>query len=84
MNYSACALEPGDWFELDATGVTVPEGRRFCYFAVAAVVTSVLGHLEADTPDEYLRSHPLLACPDPPENLHIRVVPVPNPPLEEE
>lgn len=76
MNYSACGLEPGDWFELDPTGVRVPEGKRFCYFAVAAVIPAVLGHLEADAPDEYLRSQPLLACPDPPENLHLRVVPV--------
>ncbi|WP_285599074.1 hypothetical protein [Kineosporia sp. NBRC 101731] len=76
MNYSACALEVGDWFELSPTGVTVPEGKRFCYFAIAAVIPSVLGRLDAAGPDEFLRSRPLLACPDPPENLHIRVEPL--------
>jgi uncharacterized repeat protein (TIGR04076 family) len=76
MNYSACALEIGDYFELTPTGVTVPEGKRFCYFAIAAVIPAVLGHLDAETPDAYLGTYPLLACPDPPENLHMRVKPL--------
>ncbi|MFC8845320.1 MULTISPECIES: TIGR04076 family protein [unclassified Micromonospora] len=73
MNYSACGLRPGDWFELDATGLTVPEGTRFCYFAIASLIPALLGRLDADEPDAYLRGRPLLACPDPPEALHIRV-----------
>ncbi|MFI5893495.1 TIGR04076 family protein [Actinoplanes sp. NPDC051513] len=73
MNYSACGLAVGDFFELSPTGVTVPDGKRFCYFAIASVIPSVLGRLDADEPDDYLRGRPLLACPDPPENLHIRV-----------
>ncbi len=28
MNYSACALQVGDWFELSPTGLTVPEGKN--------------------------------------------------------
>jgi hypothetical protein len=36
----------------------------------------VLGHLDADTPGHYLNTRPLLACPDPPENLHMRVEPL--------
>jgi hypothetical protein len=54
----------------------VPKGKRFCYFAIAAVIPSVLGHLDADTPGHYLNTRPLLACPDPPENLHMRVEPL--------
>ncbi|WP_306205446.1 TIGR04076 family protein [Actinoplanes sp. RD1] len=73
MNYSACGLEVGDHFDLDATGLTVPEGKRFCYFAIASILPAVLGRLDAASPDAYLRSRPLLACPDPPENLHIRL-----------
>ncbi|GAB6896969.1 TIGR04076 family protein [Kineosporia succinea] len=76
MNYSACALQVGDWFELSPTGLTVPEGKRFCYFAIASVIPAVLGHLDTATPDAYLTGRPLIACPDPPENLHIRVEPV--------
>ncbi|MGP2442690.1 hypothetical protein [Streptomyces sp. JW3] len=75
MTYSACGLEIGDWFEVDATGLTVPEGQRFCYFAIASVLPAVLGRLTAPEPDDYLRGEPLLACPDPPEGLHMRVTP---------
>lgn len=71
MNYSACGLEIGDYFDLEPDGLTVPEGERFCYFAIASLVPVLLGRLGADDP--YLRSRPLLACPDPPEALHIRV-----------
>jgi uncharacterized repeat protein (TIGR04076 family) len=73
MNYSACGLRVGDHFELSPDGVTTPEGTGFCYFAVANVMAAVLGHLDAPEPDRYLRSRPLIACPDPPEALHIRV-----------
>jgi len=76
MNYSACGLAVGDSFELSPTGVTVPAGKRFCYFAIASVIPAVLGRLDTDQPDAYLRGRPLLACPDPPENLHIRIEPI--------
>ena len=76
MNYSACGLAVGDSFELSPTGVTVPEGKRFCYFAIASIIPAVLGRLAADRPDAFLRGRPLLACPDPPEALHIRVEPI--------
>jgi uncharacterized repeat protein (TIGR04076 family) len=73
MNYSACGLEVGDHFDLSADAVVVPEGREFCYFAISNVVADVLGHLDAEEPDAYLLSRPLLACPDPPEALHLQI-----------
>lgn len=79
MNYSACGLALGDHFELTPTAVVVPPGRDFCYFAITGVITAVLGRLDAEEPDAWLRSRPLLACPDPPEGLHLRVEVVPEP-----
>ncbi|WP_216654406.1 hypothetical protein [Nocardioides sp. zg-DK7169] len=79
MNYSACGLALGDHFDLTSTSVEVPEGREFCYFAIAGVITAVHGRLDAEEPDAWLRSRPLLACPDPPEALHLRVEVVPDP-----
>ena len=73
MNYSACGLEVGDSFELDPDAVSVPAGKGFCFFAVSQVVTAVHARLSAGTPDDYLRSLPLIACPDPPEAVRIRV-----------
>ena len=80
MNYSACGLALGDHFDLTTTSVEVPEGREFCYFAIAGVITAVHGRLDAEQPDAWLRSRPLLACPDPPEALHLRVEVVPEEP----
>ena len=71
MNYSACAMQPGDYFEVDADGeFTMPDGQGFCYFAVASALPHVTRYLGgADWPDE----PPLVACPDPPEALWMRL-----------
>ncbi|MFC9980641.1 TIGR04076 family protein [Gordonia sp. NPDC127522] len=73
MNYSACGLAIGDHFDLSATGVIVPEGKKFCYFAIANVLPVVLGRLDATDADDYLTASPLLACPDAPEAVRMRV-----------
>lgn len=72
MNYSACGMRPGDWFEVGADGFTMPEGQAFCYFAVAAVLPLVNGRLgDEEGLDEWLASAPLVQCPDPPEALRM-------------
>jgi uncharacterized repeat protein (TIGR04076 family) len=70
MNYSACGMRVGDYFEVDGEGLTVPDGRPFCWFAIASVVPLLNGRL---FDDEWLDSKPLVACPDPPEALHMRL-----------
>jgi uncharacterized repeat protein (TIGR04076 family) len=70
MNYSACGMRVGDWFEIGPEGLSVPAGQAFCWFAIASIVAMIPGRLDDD---EWLGSRPLLACPDPPEALHIRV-----------
>jgi len=84
FNYSACGLAVGDSFELSATGVTVPEGRAFCYFAITNAIAAVQPSLGADEPDAYLAARPLVMCPDTPEELRMRVEVVdPTPPTGE-
>lgn len=73
FNYSACGLAVGDSFELTVTGVTVPEGRAFCYFAITNAIAAVQASLGADVPDAYLAARPLVMCPDTPEDLRMRV-----------
>lgn len=70
MNYSACGLRAGDFFEVGPEGLTVPEGRPFCWFAIASVIPLLNGRLGDD---EWLATRPLVACPDPPEALHMRL-----------
>ena len=73
MNYSACGLEVGDWFEVGSDGLVLPPGKSFCYFAIGAVLPLVTGRLDRPDPHEWLASRPLVACPDPPENLLMRL-----------
>jgi uncharacterized repeat protein (TIGR04076 family) len=73
MNYSACGLEIGDYFEVDRDGLSLPPGKGFCFYAIASVAPLINGRLETTDIDEWLASKPTVACPDPPENLIMRL-----------
>ena len=73
MNYSACGLAVGDWFEVGPEGLSLPPGKSFCYFAIGAVVPLVTGRIDRPDAREWLGSRPLVACPDPPENVLMRL-----------
>lgn len=73
MNYSACALQTGDYFEIDSDGLHMPDGQPFCFFAIGSVLPLVNGRLGGADADEWLASRPLLQCPDPPEALWMRL-----------
>ena len=71
--YSACGLEVGDWFEIGPRGVELPPGKHFCWFAINAVLPLVTGRIDRPDAREWLASRPRVACPDPPENLVLRL-----------
>jgi uncharacterized repeat protein (TIGR04076 family) len=73
MNYSACGMRVGDSFEVGPEGVSLPEGKGFCFFAIASVAPLLNGRLDTPDVDAWLASRPLVACPDPPENLIMRL-----------
>jgi uncharacterized repeat protein (TIGR04076 family) len=73
MNYSPCGLEVGDYFEVDEEGLSLPPGKSFCFFAIASVTPLLKGRLDSAGAEDWLASRPLLACPDPPEALHMRL-----------
>lgn len=83
MNYSACGLQRGDWFEVSGAGLSMPPGQHFCFYAIASVAPLLNGRLDAPDVDEWLASGPLVACPDPPENLVMRLSPAPTANQEE-
>jgi len=72
MQYSACGLKIGDYFEIDADGLSVHADNGFCYFAIASALPVLSGRAGVDLED-WLAQRPLIACPDPPEALHMRV-----------
>lgn len=78
MNYSACELAVGDSFDLGDRGVELPEGSGFCMFAIAAVASALAGRDGSESLDAWLAREPLVACPDPPENLVLRVRALPE------
>jgi uncharacterized repeat protein (TIGR04076 family) len=70
MNYSACGLRIGDWFELGDDGISLPPGGGFCWFAIAAALPALVGRIDDDA---WFACAPRIACPDPPEALHMRI-----------
>lgn len=81
MNYSACGHEPGDSFEIDDAGVSIPTGPSgdgFCYFAVAAVAQLLSERQAAEGgAGEWLAGRPVVMCPDPPEGFRMRLESIP-------
>lgn len=73
MNYSACELALGDHVELDERGVRLAPDQGFCVFAIAALASAMAGRPDDQTLAEWADDEPLVACPDPPENLIMRV-----------
>ncbi|GAA0993013.1 putative repeat protein (TIGR04076 family) [Subtercola frigoramans] len=53
--------------------LSIPNGRPFCYFAIANVIPLLSGRLDTPAGQDWLASEPLLACPDPPEALYMRL-----------
>lgn len=78
MNYSACGMQPGDWFEVGPDGFRMPDGQGFCYFAIAAVLPLVNGRTDSPEFREWLDSAPLVQCPDPPEDLRMTLSSAPE------
>ena len=79
MHYSACGMVPGDYFEVTDDNLSLPDGQAFCYFAIASVVPYIYGKRDPETGQDWLDSKPLLACPDPPEALYMRLERVAGP-----
>ncbi len=75
MNYSACGLRVGDSFEVHDGQLRLPPGQSFCFYALASIIPLLSGH--AGREDGWLDACPLVACPDPPEALYIRLLRMP-------
>lgn len=71
---SVCGLSVGDYFELTRSSrLTVPPGRHFCIYALAAVLPLLPAKQRALAGDDWLETDPLVCCPDPDERLLMRV-----------
>jgi uncharacterized repeat protein (TIGR04076 family) len=71
---SVCGLSVGDYFELiRSSHLTMPAGRHFCIFALAAVLPLLPAKQRALAEDDWLQADALVCCPDPDERLVMRI-----------
>ena len=69
-----CGLGVGDYFEVTGSSrVTLPAGRHFCLYALAAVLPLLPAKQRALPAADWLERDSLVACPDPDERLVMRI-----------
>jgi uncharacterized repeat protein (TIGR04076 family) len=67
-----CGLRVGDCFEVEGTHVTLPDGKPFCLYAMAAVFP-VLGLRMSEQQEDWLERKPWICCPDPADGVVMRL-----------
>jgi uncharacterized repeat protein (TIGR04076 family) len=71
---SVCGLEVGDYFEVThSSRVSIPAGRHFCMFALAAALPLLAAKQRRQPPGDWLEEDSLVACPDPDERVVMRI-----------
>ncbi|HEY3504480.1 MAG TPA: TIGR04076 family protein [Actinocatenispora sp.] len=71
---SVCGLRPGDHVDLThSSRLTIPPGRHFCLYALAAVLPLLPAKQRALADGDWLARDCEVACPDPEERLVMRV-----------
>ena len=71
---SVCGLAVGDWFEVtESSRISIPAGRHFCLYALAAIIPLLPAKMRALDPDDWMARDSLVICPDPDERLTMRI-----------
>jgi uncharacterized repeat protein (TIGR04076 family) len=71
---SVCGLAVGDWFEVrNSSQLVLPEGRHFCIYALASVLPLLPAKQRELANNDWLASDSLVACPDPEEQLIMKI-----------
>ena len=68
-----CGLQLGDYFDVVGAIVTVPSGKPFCLYAMAAVIPVITSRLTDLPEDDWLERKPWISCPDPAEGIVMRL-----------
>jgi uncharacterized repeat protein (TIGR04076 family) len=71
---SVCGLVVGDYFEVThSSQLTIPAGRHFCIYALAAVLPLLAAKQRSLPEDDWLEHESLVCCPDPEERLVMKI-----------
>jgi uncharacterized repeat protein (TIGR04076 family) len=64
----------GDYFEVSGSNrITIPDGKHFCLYAMAAVIPLLPAKMRALDPNDWMAQDSLVACPDPEERLVMKI-----------
>jgi uncharacterized repeat protein (TIGR04076 family) len=71
---SVCGLKVGDYFEVSGSNrITIPDGKHFCLYALAAVIPLLPAKMRALDPNDWMAQDSLVCCPDPEERLVMKI-----------
>jgi len=71
---SVCGLSVGDWFEVrNSSQLVLPPDRHFCIYALASVLPLLAAKQRELSENDWLTSDSLVACPDPEEQLIMKI-----------
>ena len=71
---SVCGLSVGDWFEVrNSSRLVIPKDRHFCIYALAAVLPLLAAKQRELSGNDWLASDNFVACPDPDEQLIMKI-----------
>ena len=71
---SVCGLAVGDWFEVrNSSRLVLPPDRHFCIYALASVLPLIAAKQRELAENDWLTSDSLVACPDPEEQLIMKI-----------
>ena len=68
-----CGLRLGDYFEVSGSTLTLPQGKPFCVYAMAAVLPVVALRLRDGPEGDWLERKPYVCCSDPSEGVALRL-----------
>lgn len=71
---SVCGMQVGDYFELtESSKLRIPDGKHFCIYALSAVLPLLPAKQRQLGANDWLEKDTLVACPDPDEQLIMRI-----------
>ncbi len=73
VDRSRCGMALGDSFGVDGSWLTLPAGSSFCIDALAAIFPVLAMKMSELDPGNWLERKPWICCPDPTENVVMRL-----------
>lgn len=71
---SVCGMKVGDYFEVtESSKLRIPDGKHFCIYALSAVLPLLPAKQRLLNQNDWLEKDVLVACPDPEEQLIMRI-----------